>query len=615
MSAEKNHTSRTTVRQKPKDERHIIAFLFFICLLLTGFLGSMLFALKSLDLPDLRSVGHYQPKQASLIVDRYGQVVERVFIENRTVVSLAEMNPLLPKAFVAAEDGRFYEHPGLDFFSVLRAAINNARQGRRGQGGSTITQQVARSLLLSPEKTYLRKFREAILAWRIDMLLDKEDILYVYLNQIYLGEGAYGVEAASQVYFGKHASELTLGEVAILAGLPQAPSRYSPRKHLDRAVVRQRYVLNRMVDDGYITPEEARVAYARKVKVSPEQALHDPRLGYYLDVVKRRAATLIDKPLDEAGATIYTFLDKNMQQEAQAAVSRGSNAVAARNLTKGKRPQAALVCMEGATGKVRALVGGNDFIASPFNRATQAKRPAGSVFKPLLYSAALLAGWQPGSAISDAALAVPGGSKGTWRPKNYSGIYHGETTLVTALAKSYNAAAVRLMQKIGVKRVHRVAKAAGINAALPPDLSLALGAVDVSLLEMTAAYSPFVNQGWYRAPRFIERVLYHGQVLGAESPESRRVLSAGVARNMHQMLEQVVQRGTGHRAGTLPGRIGGKTGTSDKNRDAWFIGFRGKYITGVWVGHDRNESLGKKENGGRTATPIWVDFMKKAAVK
>ena len=267
VSAEKRTAGRKpaaasrTVRKKPVNEKHIIGFLFFVCLLLTGFLGTLLVTLKTLHIPDLRTVANYQPLEASVIYDNRGRVVERIHAENRTVVKLAEMNPLLPKAFVAAEDGRFYEHPGLDLTSVLRAAINNISQGRKGQGGSTITQQVARSLLLTPEKTYVRKFKEAILAWRIDTLLSKDEILYIYLNQIYLGEGAYGVEAASQVYFGKSASQLTLGEVALLAGLPQAPSRYSPIRHLDRAVARQRYVLNRMAADGYITSEAARDAY------------------------------------------------------------------------------------------------------------------------------------------------------------------------------------------------------------------------------------------------------------------------------------------------------------------------------------------------------------------
>ncbi len=573
----------------------------------------MLFTLKSLEIPDVRSVAKYTPPQATVIYDRHGQVIERVFAENRTVVSLDAMNPLLPKAFVAAEDGRFFEHAGLDLISVLRAVFVNIRSGRKSQGGSTITQQVARALLLTPEKTYIRKFKEAILAWRIDTLLTKNEILYIYLNQIYLGEGAYGVEAAAQVYFGKHSSNLTLSEVALLAGLPQAPSRYSPIKHLKRARARQRYVLNRMAEDGYILPDSARNAFASNLRIKKSRSSYDSANGYYLEVVKKQAFEKIGMPLEQAGAHIYTYLDPAMQYNATQAVINGIQAAGARQTLRkdrpGKAPQGALVCLERNSGRVRALVGGADFKVSPFNRATQAKRPAGSIFKPFVYAAALQSGWQPLSIISDAPLSISGGTHGKWQPKNYSGEYHGDTTLETALAKSYNVATVRLMQKVGVKKVHAMAEAAGIQSKMPPDLSLALGAVDVSLLEMTAAYGPFANGGRYTSPTFIDHITYGGERLKNDLPMKIQTLSADTALKMRTMLEGVVKQGTGTRAVGLPGITGGKTGTSDENRDAWFVGFNGNYVTGVWVGHDRNETLGNKESGGRTAVPIWREFM------
>lgn len=621
MSAEKKTRRRKPAapkrapRKKAKNEKHVIGLLFFICLLLTTFLGTLLFTLKTLNIPDLRTVANYRPLEASVIYDRDGRVVERVYAENRTVVELSEMNPLLPKAFVAAEDGRFYEHPGLDLMSVVRAAINNIRKGRKGQGGSTITQQVARSLLLTPEKTYIRKFKEAILAWRIDTLLTKDEILYIYLNQIYLGEGAYGVEAASQVYFGKRASSLNLGEIALLAGLPQAPSRYSPIRYLDRAVARQRYVLNRMAADGYISSGDARAAYDRRPKVRRSRRTVAPANGYYLEVVKKMAAEIVGSPLQQAGAKIYTHLDQGMQQKSSKAVVKGVRAVAARNAAGGsggvnRTPQGALVCIERNSGRVRAVTGGIDFDKSPFNRAIQARRPAGSIFKPFVYTAALQNGWKPQSIISDAPISISGGKRGAWQPKNYSGIYHGDTTLETALANSYNVAAVRLMQKVGVKKVHQVAVSAGITAKLPPDLSLALGAVDVSLLEMTAAYGPFANRGRYIEPSFIDHIEYGGKRISGDGGMQTQAVLPAASLAMRTMLEKVVQSGTGRRARGLPGRIGGKTGTSDENRDAWFVGFNGNYVTGVWVGNDRNQSLGKKENGGRTAVPIWREFMK-----
>ncbi len=622
MTAEKKTTrSRTTsnrsrVRKNPLNEKHIIGFFFLICLLLTVFLGSMLVALKKLHIPDLRTVAHYAPPQATIIYDRNGREVDRLFRQNRTLISLSAMNPLVPKAFVAAEDGRFYQHPGLDLLSVLRAAINDMRQGRRGQGGSTITQQVARGLLLTPEKTYIRKFKEAILAWRIDTLLTKNEILYIYLNQIYLGEGAYGVEAASEVYFGRHASELTLGEVALLAGLPQAPSTYSPMRHPDLAKARQRYVLNRMAADGYITSEDARRAYAAPLGLRKQQSASSAVNGYYLDEVRKRAAELLDEPLMEAGARIYTNLDQRLQSEAVAAVRSGVRAVQARRVVSGGRksaaPQGALVCLEKGSGRVRALVGGTDFAASPFNRATQAHRPAGSIFKPFVYTAALKSGWQPQSLISDTPLAIPGADGKIWRPKNYSRHFHGEVTLATALAHSYNVATVRLMQKVGVARVQETARAAGIGDNLPDDLSLALGTVDVSLLEITAAYVPFAENGVYRRPSLIRRIECHGRTLPGEGGEHRRVLRPELSLQMRQLLEGVVRSGTGRRAAGLSGITGGKTGTSEDDRDAWFIGFNGGFITGVWVGYDHNQSLGSTESGGHTAAPIWRKFMGRA---
>lgn len=277
------------VYKKPLNEKHIIGFLFAISLSLTLFIGGLLLILALLKIPDIRTVAEYQPVQASEILDRHGRVITRIYQENRTVVPLSKMPSYLAQAFVSAEDSRFYTHPGLDFWSVFRAAIINAKTGRRAQGGSTITQQVAKSLLLSPEKTYLRKFKEAILAWRIDTLLSKDEILHIYLNQIYLGSGAYGVEAAARNYFDKSASELSLGESALLAGLPQAPSRYAPDKHMDAARKRQRYVLNRMAEEGHITSVQARKAYERPVQLVSGKRKALGEYGYFIQLVRKQA--------------------------------------------------------------------------------------------------------------------------------------------------------------------------------------------------------------------------------------------------------------------------------------------------------------------------------------
>ncbi|MFT5727152.1 MAG: penicillin-binding protein 1A [Desulforhopalus sp.] len=611
----KRPARKPAVRSKVYREKSIYVFLIMICLLQTIVLGGMLLTYSNLNIPNIKSVANYRPAEATIIYDRHGEIVDRMFTENRTVIPLSKMSPHLAKAFVAAEDGRFYEHPGLDLISVLRAAINNFRHGAKSQGGSTITQQVTKSLLLTPEKTYIRKIKESILAWRIDKVLSKDEILYIYLNQIYLGEGAHGVEAAAQVYFGKSASKLSLGECALLAGLPQAPSRYSLFNHMDRAVERQKYVLNRMAADGYVSSASAKKAYEERIKLNPKVQYATDENAYYLQIVKKKVRAYLGGPLQSAGVKIYTYLDSKMQSQALKAVRRGVKASKSRQIIAGKKvdvpPQAALVCIETKNSRIRALVGGTSYKKSPFDRATQAKRPVGSTFKPLVYAVALQQGWTPQSVINDGPLSIRGKDGKTWSPKNYSGRFHGNTTLAQALAGSYNAASVRVMQKVGYKGVHKLAQNSGISADLPPDLSLSLGSADVSLLQMTGAYIPFAGNGTFLKPRFIEKmVLPDGSIVYPEDQGKRkRVLSQSVTTNMKRMLYGVIKKGTGRKVADVPGVQGGKTGTSDKSRDAWFIGYDKKYTTGVWVGYDRNKSMGKKESGGTTAAPIWRDYM------
>lgn len=580
-----------------------------IALLQTFFIGGLLFTYVSLKIPRLTNVANYKPNQATIIYDRYGQIVDRVFVENRTVVPLAKMAKHLPQAFVAAEDGRFFEHKGLDFFSVLRAFLNNVRSGARSQGGSTITQQVAKSLLLTPEKTYIRKFKEAVLAWRIDTLLRKEEILMVYLNQIYLGEGAYGVQAAAQVYFGKNAAALSLGECALLAGLPQAPSRYSLFDHLDRAVERQKYVLNRMAADGYVTREEAQAAFKESVRLNKNIQQADDSNGYYLELVKRQARELLQEPLQVAGATIYTNLDPLFQRTGTEAIRGGIestfNSQQKKDANSQAIPQGALVCLECGSGRVRALVGGRSFTESPFDRASQARRQAGSTFKPFVFAAALRKGWQPGSPINDNPLAI-----GNWHPKNYGNRYYGQTTLTEALTYSLNSATIRLMQNVGYKSVQKLAKEAGVRAKMPNDLSLALGSVDVRLLEMTAAFAIFTADGRNRGERLVEKVVTaDGRTLSPPATSAGPVLDGQTRKQMQGMLQRVVRVGTAKALADLPGVLGGKTGTTDDSRDAWFIGYTNRHVTGVWVGNDDNSPLPGRASGGTVAVPIWREFM------
>ncbi len=605
MSSSKTQTTKRVIK-KPLNEKHIIGFLFAISFTLTLFLGGLLLTLSLLKIPDIRTIAEYQPHQASEILDRQGNVIERIYTENRTVVSLAEMPSYLPQAFVAAEDSRFYEHPGLDLWSVFRAAINNLWSGRRGQGGSTITQQVARSLLLTPEKTYIRKFKEAILAWRIDTLLSKDDILHIYLNQIYLGSSAYGVEAASQVYFGKRARNLSLGEAAILAGLPQAPSRYSPHRNLKAAQNRQRYVLNRMAADGYVSSGAARTAYTRPLSLAGDSTAKKGVNGYFVQLVKKQAEKILGQSLNRAGVRIRTTMDPVQQKQASAALRQGLD----RSFPGDKKVQGAILSLDACNGMVRALVGGRDFNKSAFDRATQARRSAGSLFKPLLYAAAFEKGYSPESILLDSPLSIPGHDGKMWNPRNFSGEYFGQTTLREGLVKSRNIIAIKLLKEVGIKRVKKLAEKVGIRPPITSDLSLALGATGVSLLEITAAYSPFVCTGKYFLPTLISAIDSNdGRRIFRAKPLGQQVLNSSVAVEMKGLLTEVIERGTGKRAVGLSMVSGGKTGTTNANRDAWFVGFSGKRLGGVWLGYDDNKSLGRGKSGGIVAAPIWREFM------
>jgi penicillin-binding protein 1A len=603
--------STSAKRSKPWNHVHCSLFLLGISLLLTVFISLTLYLFVLLDIPRLKSLQDYQPKMTTLLLDADNRVVKRIFEENRRVVSLESMSPLLPQAFVAAEDSRFYQHPGVDIWSIFRALFHNIRSGAKAQGGSTITQQVTRSLLLSRKKVYSRKIKEAILSYRIDSVMSKDEILHIYLNQIYLGEGAFGVEAAAETYFNKGVEELTLGQIAVLAGLPQAPSRYSPFKDLELTRKRQAYVLNRMAEEGYITPEAARKAYDEPLVLS--QGQDDTLYGeyYYQQVMNLVSSRYGHDLLTTGGLTIHTCMDPSVQQGAQVAVRRGLARLAA-DQDRGNGPQAAMVVMETDSGRVRAVVGGVNFAVSQFDRAIQARRQPGSSFKPIVFAAALETGFFPESVLVDEPISLAGTRKGkAWEPKNFDNLYYGAITLQTGLVQSRNIIAIKLLQEVGIKRVVSLAKDLGITSKIKPDLTLALGSSEVSLLEMTGAYTAFANQGNYIPPLFIEKIIdRNGRILEKNTPRKIRVISEGTAHQMDQMLQQVIQQGTGKLARGLKGVAAGKTGTTDRYMDAWFIGYTKDFVAGVWVGHDRNMPLGKNGSGGHVAAPIWLDFMK-----
>ena len=609
--AGKRKTARSPQRSKPWSHVHCFFFVLGISFALTLFISLTLYLFILLDIPNLKSIKDYNPKMTTLVLARDHQVVKEIFDENRRVVSMATMPDLLPKAFVAAEDARFYEHPGVDVWSIFRALFHNLRSGTKAQGGSTISQQVTRSLLLTRKKVYSRKIKEAILAYRIDSVLSKDEILYIYLNQIYLGEGAYGVEAAARTYFNKGVKNLSLGQAALLAGLPQAPSRYSPLKDIKTAKKRQAYVLNRMAEEGYISAEAARKAFKDNLFLNTDREYSFGSEYYVQQVSNYVSAKYGKETLATGGLVIHTCLDPTLQQSAMTAVQRG---VAALNTAQGKgeNPQAAMLVMETGTGKVRAVVGGVDFLASQFDRAIQARRQPGSAFKPIVYAAALEKGFTPDSVFMDEPISLAGASRGkTWEPKNFDNRYHGLTTLKTGLIQSRNIVAIKLLQEVGINRVARMAKDLGIRSKLKPDLTMALGSSGISLLEMTGAYSAFANHGSYTPPVFIEKIIdRHGNILEENSSGKIRVMSKKTADLMDHMLQEVIRQGTGRQAQGLKRTAAGKTGTTDNNMDAWFIGYTRDFLAGVWVGHDKKMSLGKHASGGQVAAPIWLDFMK-----
>lgn len=609
--AGKRKTARSPQRRKPWSHVHCFFFVLAISFALTLFISLTLYLFILLDIPNLKSIKDYNPKMTTLVLARDHQVVKEIFVENRRVVSMATMPDLLPKAFVAAEDARFYEHPGVDVWSIFRALFHNLRSGTKAQGGSTISQQVTRSLLLTRKKVYSRKIKEAILAYRIDSVLSKDEILYIYLNQIYLGEGAYGVEAAARTYFNKGVKNLSLGQAALLAGLPQAPSRYSPLKDIKTAKKRQAYVLNRMAEEGYISAEAARKAFKDNLFLNTDREYSFGSEYYVQQVSNYVSAKYGKETLVTGGLVIHTCLDPALQQSAMTAVQRG---VAALNTAQGKgeNPQAAMLVMETGTGKVRAVVGGVDFLASQFDRAIQARRQPGSAFKPIVYAAALEKGFTPDSVFMDEPISLAGASRGkTWEPKNFDNRYHGLTTLKTGLIQSRNILAIKLLQEVGINRVARMAKDLGIRSKLKPDLTMALGSSGISLLEMTGAYSAFANHGSYTPPVFIEKIIdRHGNILEENSSGKIRVMSEKTADLMDHMLQEVIRQGTGRQAQGLKRTAAGKTGTTDNNMDAWFIGYTRDFLAGVWVGHDKKMSLGKHASGGQVAAPIWLDFMK-----
>ena len=588
--------------------------------------------------PPVEQVQGYLPEEASIVVDRDEEEIGRLFLVNRVVVSLDSLPEYVAQAFVATEDQEFYDHGGVDWSRVLGAAWQNVRSGGIAEGFSTITMQVARNVfpdrLPVRERTLNRKISEIKVARQLEGRYSKEEILELYVNQIYFGSGAWGIEAAAREYFGKPATELTLPEAALLAGLPQAPSRLNPRENLDGALERRRTVLDRMEREGYITAEEAREAGEHEPELASSRGRSPERAAYFIEHVRRVVEERLGDAVYTGGYVIHTTLDLATQAVAEEELRRqlediesgrygpfphSTYAPAGGNGADGRRTtpylQGAVVTMAVNSGDVLALVGGRDFEDSRYNRATQARRQPGSAFKPFVYAAALQDGFTPITILEDTPLRMERDGR-VWTPGNYDGSYAGEVTVRNALVQSRNVATIRLAEQVGLNRVIDTAQRLGLSGDLPPYPSIAIGAAEATLLEMVAAYAAFASLGDLPSPRVITRITdRHGQVVWQEPPRSRHVLDSDVAFLTVDLMRDVVDRGTGTAVRAVGFRqpAAGKTGTTNESADVWFIGFTPSVVTGVWIGLDEPQRIMARATGGRLAAPVWGRIMSRVA--
>ena len=685
--------------------RLVIGLLVLVAALVGATAGLLL--VYSTDLPQVGQLEHYRPSSITELYDDQGHTIGSFALQRRVVASYNDYPEILRQALISIEDKDFYRHWGVNVWRIAGAAYRDIQSGGRVQGASTLTMQLARNLFLSPDRSFHRKIQEALLAVQIERRFTKPQIFTLYANQIYLGHGVYGFEAASQFYFSKPAKRLTLEEAALLAGLPKSPSYYSPITHPDHALKRRNLVINSMLEDGNITAQQA--AEARDQPIHLEVA-HDPDslAPYFVEEIRRYLEGKYGSDqVHEGGLKVYTSLAMDLQHAANRALFDGLAAYERRHGWRGhlqnvlggevtlanyQHPdwdsdpevnnyvhalvtavtpasvtirfgrysamlapadaawtrrkladilhpgdiayvkiislsdnkarvtleedsgvQGALVAIDNATGEIKAMVGGRDFNLSKFNRSTQALRQVGSSFKPYVYTAAIDRGATPDDTILDAPVTFPMPSGLPYEPHNYDEKFEGTITLRRALAQSRNIPALRLADSIGIKTVIDYAHRFGITSNIPPYLPVALGAVEVTPMEQTSAYSVFPSDGVHITPRYITKVTdYEGRTLEENFPDVKDVVSARTARTMTAMLREVVLHGTAIAASSMKYPLGGKTGTTNNFTDAWFVGFSPSITCGVWIGYDEKKFLGAKETGSRAALPIWMDFMKAA---
>ena len=621
----------TFLRQRPRTLVVLVSLLSLVGFSAVGCAAWLSYELTA-GLPGREAIsGIGDMAQSTTIYDAHDRPAFTIFKEQRIEIPLDQMSSNLIKAVISVEDQRFYDHSGVDAIRVAGAVLRNFEAGRRAEGGSTITQQLARTSFLNRDKTFRRKIKEIILAGAIESEYTKDQILELYLNKVYFGDGLYGVEAAARGYFGKPASELTVDEAALLAGLIQSPSSYAPTVNLERARARRNVVLQTMVSSGAIDAATAERARSAEIKLTNGLEVRENSGLYFKEQVRRELVERFGwQRVYQGGLRVFTTMDAELQKAAETLVERNlqeierrrgykypprgpKNKPAEKDAPAPEYLQAALIAIDPDTGHVRVMVGGRDFNESRFNRAVQAKRQAGSAFKPFVYAAALEAGHSPATLITglnDPVLTA----EGDWMPEDEHADTAAFMTLRAALRTSSNRAAVQLLNTVGIDRAVSYAKK--LNVGTPPSVpSLALGAGDVTLISLTAAYGAFANEGTVRKPVLVRRVEDRdGKELFKDAGKAERAVSEATAFLMASMLADVVNAGTAYRARqagfTLP--AAGKTGTTNDYYDAWFVGFTPRLVTGVWIGFDQPKTIIHNGYAGEVAVPLWAGFMKAA---
>ena len=574
--------------------------------------------------PSAESIQAFRPSEGSRVLDRKGRPLGRLTYVRRVNVPLEDVPKHVRAAFVAVEDRRFYYHNGVDWRSAIRAALRNIRSLGVQEGFSTITMQVVRNAFvphLAGERSLRRKLIEISLARRLEKSLTKQQILELYLNVIYLGNGVYGIEAASRDLFGKSVDKLTIAEAATLAALPKGPTSYAPRRHPERARARRNLVLGLMAQEGYITAAEAEEARRSRLRVASKEWHPAVDRSQALDPIRAAVDSILGDRADELGdVVVRTSIDAPAQAAAERAVTQRAAAIerdaeAATGRSEAK-VQGAMVALDPRTGEIRALVGGMRYERGSFNRALAAHRQPGSAFKPFVYAAAIAGGMTPVTLVDDVPIQIELPDGTLWEPDNFGGEYSGRVTLRRALMRSANAAAVRVAQEAGYGRVIGAARAAGIRSPLQEVPALALGAFEVTPLELIAAYAPFANGGWRVQPSLVRRIERTDGTLvwTADSAPRVHVMDEASAFQVTSMMQSVVDNGTGFEVRRLGirGPVAGKTGTTNDGNDVWFVGFTPTVVAGFWFGYDVPRTLGWGASGGRLAAPAWVEFYRRA---